>query len=224
MPRPPRTGSGSRKRSARPVSARRPPEGFLYVEGAGDRAIVEGWARSLSPRFERAVRAATIILGGRQPARARAHLQHERERNPEVRGLCILDRDARDEAQLAPLEGLEVFTWSRRHIESYLLDPAAIRRALRRRDHDGTLERFLRDEFPAPDDEAAFHRLDAKKLLAPRGRLALDLGRPISLGRVARTMRPEDYHPDIRQLLERLRILLGQSSPSPVVTLRRPPS
>ena len=222
MPRRPRIGSGSRKRAARPLSARRPPDGFLYVEGAGDRAIVEGWARSLSPRFERAARAATIILGGKQPARARAHLLRERERNPALRGLCILDRDALDEDHPAPLDGLEIFTWSRRHIESYLLDPAAIRRALRRRDHDGTLERFLRDEFPAHDDEAAFRRLHAKKLLAPRGPLALDLGRPIPLGRVARAMRPEDYHPDVRQFLQRLTALLGHSPPAPVVTLRRP--
>jgi hypothetical protein len=195
----------------------------LYVEGAGDRTIVEGWARSVSPRFERVVRSATVILGGRQPDRARAHLEGARAQNPSVRGLCILDRDVLDETEPERLEGLEILTWGRRHIESYLLVPGAIRRALRRRDHDGELERYLRHVFPAPDDEAAYQSLHAKKLLAPRGSLARDLGRSIPLGRVARAMRPDEHHPDVEMLLARLRDLLGHHQPAPIVTLRRTP-
>ncbi len=209
-----------RSKAAQPKAPRR---ALLYVEGAGDRAILEGWARTVSPRLERAVREAAIILGGRQPARARAHLAKLQEQQPGLRGLCVLDRDVAGSGRDEPAPGLEVYTWGRRHIESYLLAPDAIRRGLGRRDHDGRLRRFLAEHFPAPDDEAAFLRLHAKHLLGPRGPLALELGRGrgLPLGRIARRMRPEELHPDVRELLTRLCRVLDFSETAPVVAKRR---
>ena len=219
---PPLSRRPRRTRQASGYEPRKRPPGILFVEGAGDRAIIEGWARSVSPRFERSVRAATIILGGRQPARARRHLQEARQENPGLRGLCILDRDVVADADPEETDGLEIRTWQRRHIESYLLDPEAIRRAFRRRDHDGRLVRFLTDLFPAADDARALRELHAKTLLGPNGRVAAELGRAVPLGRVARAMRPEHHPAEVRQLLVRLATLLGHATPKPVVTLRRP--
>jgi len=210
-----------RSRQESGYAPRKHPQGILFVEGAGDRAIIEGWARSVSPRFERALRSATVILGGRQPARARRHLQKARLERPSLCALCILDRDAAAEDDPGEAEGLEIRTWQRRHIESYLLDPEAIRKALRRRDHDGRLTRLLTDLFPSSDDSDALRELHAKTLLGPRGPVAAEVGRAVPLGRVARAMRPEDHPVEVRQLLGRLATLLGHAPPTPVVTLRR---
>jgi hypothetical protein len=66
---------------------------FLYVEGPRDREIVEGWAQRASRRLAERVRESTVILGGRQPARACEHLAEVRAENGGARGLCVLDRD-----------------------------------------------------------------------------------------------------------------------------------
>ena len=213
-----RTGS---RRGPRPAEAPAPPRAAaIYVEGAGDRAILEGWARVVSPRLERAVRAGSVILGGRQPDRAQRHLARLRQETPGARGLCILDRDGTTGERPRGAEDLEIFVWSRRHIESYLLVPEAIRRGLRRRDHDGALRRFVASHVP--EDDRGYERLHAKRLLGPRGPIAEAVGRPLPLGRIARGMRVEELHSEVQELLGRVSAVLGHAPPAPVVTLRRP--
>jgi hypothetical protein len=116
----------------------------------------------------------------------------------------VLDRD--DEAE-APggSEGLEIFVWSRRHIESYLLVPAAIQRALRLPEHDGRVARLLRQHLPNAADEGTLRDLDAKRLLGATGPIARALGRPLALGRIARAMRADELHGDVSGLLAKLR-------------------
>jgi hypothetical protein len=193
-----------------------PPPAVLYVEGPRDADILEGWARAASVALARAVREAAVILGGRQLARAEAHFAEASAERPGLRGLCVLDRDDVAEAEAAA-GGVEVFTWSRRHIESYLLVPAAIQRALRLPEHDGRVARLLRQHLPSSAPESALRDLDAKRLLAATGPLARALGQPLSPGRIARAMRPDELHPDVAALLERLREAL--LDPEPVVTL-----
>ena len=118
----------------------------------------------------------------------------------------MLDRD--DGSAPSPPDanapGLEFFTWSRRHIESYLLVPAAIRRALRLRDADARIDRVLRDHLPPSGDETAFRALDAKRLLGSNGVLPRALGCSIPLGQVARSTRAEELHADVHALFVRL--------------------
>jgi hypothetical protein len=189
-----------------------PPRGLLYVEGPRDRDILEGWAFAESAPLGRALNAAVVILGGRQPERAAAHFAEEMSTRPGLLGLCVLDRDDGAPAGAARLDGLEVFTWSRRHIESYLLVPAAIQRALRAPDTEGRVARLLRQHLPAWDDERALRDLDAKRLLATHGPLARGLGQPLALGRIARFMRREELHADVSALLARLRQMLLDSA------------
>ena len=196
---------------------------LVYVEGARDRDILRSWARRLSPALGRSLVEAAVILGGRQPARAAAHLRERAARQEgEIAGLCLLDRDR--DASAVPLRDpeprLEFFTWSRLHIESYLLVPDAIRRGLRVDDHDGHFTRWLRRELPPLEDETRMREVDAKRWLGPKGPLARALGRPVSPGRIARAMRPDEFHPDVHRLLERLRTLLGDADASPVVRIR----
>jgi len=183
------------------------PERFLlFVEGARDRGILEGWSQRLFPSLTRRLAHASVIMGGRQPARAVAHFRRVTGEASGARALCVLDRD--DGSAPGPLApnapGLEFFTWSRRHIESYLLVPAAIRRALRLPDADARIDRVLRDHLPALGDESAFRALDAKRLLGSNGVLPRALGCTIPLGQVARATRAEELHADVHALFGRL--------------------
>jgi hypothetical protein len=180
---------------------------LLFVEGARDRGILEGWSQRLVPALTRRLSHAAVILGGRQPARAIEHFRRVRSQAAGTRALCLLDRDdgsAAGEPEAAE-PGLEFFTWSRRHIESYLLVPAAIRRALRLREADGRVERVLRRHLPAAGDETAYRALDAKRLLGSNGVLPRELGCSIPLGQVARATRAEELHADVHALFVRLK-------------------
>ena len=197
-----------------------PPPAVLYVEGPRDRDILEGWARAESVPLGRALDGAAVILGGRRPERAIDHFVAERQRRPGLQGLCVLDRDGGGEASAQGPEGLEVFPWSRRHIESYLLVSAAIQRSLRVRDPEARIARLLRRHLPSWEDERALRDFDAKRLLASHGPLARELGQPLVPGRIARLMRPEEQHADVAALIGRLRgLLLGAAA---VVTLATP--
>jgi hypothetical protein len=183
-----------------------PQRFLLFVEGARDRGILEGWSQRLVPSLTRRLSQASVILGGRQPARAIEHFRRVRSAAAETRALCLLDRDDGSASGLpeAGEPGLEFFTWSRRHIESYLLVPDAIRRALRLREADGRIERALRPHLPAAGDEPAYRALDAKRLLGSNGVLPRALGCAIPLGQVARATRAEELHADVHALFVRL--------------------
>jgi hypothetical protein len=192
------------------------PERFLlFVEGARDRGILEGWSQRHFPSLTRPLSNASVILGGRQPARAAERFRRLRSETEDARALCVLDRDdaSAPHPPDASLPGLEFFTWSRRHIESYLLVPAAICRALRLRDADPRIDRVLRDHLPAKGDENAYRALDAKRLLGSNGVLPRALGCSIPLGQVARATRAEELHADVHALFVRLRGELATSAP-----------
>lgn len=194
----------------------------LYVEGPRDRGLLEAWAFGVAPPLARALPAVTVILGGCQPLRAAEHFRGVRARRRQARALCVLDRDI--EQRLPPERarepGLEFFTWSRRHIESYLLVPEAICRVARVTPEEPRVARWFERALPAPDDEQAFAELDAKGLFAHHGALQQLLGRPVRPAQVARAMRREELHPDVGALLERLRAILGLREPASAV--RRP--
>jgi hypothetical protein len=212
-----------RARSLERGSPEAPAAPFVvYVEGALDRGVLAAWARRLSPRLPAAFEAACVILGGRQPARAAEDLARRRMAAGDARGLCILDGDlpAAPAPPEAAGEGLEVFTWRRRHIESYLLVPAAIERAARA--DDTRLRRLLEDELPPPRDEGAWLSFDAKRFLGPKGPLARQLGRTLAAGWIARAMRAEEIHEEVRALCARLAAGLGVLEPEVAVSLRAP--
>ena len=189
--------------------ARRPdresgePRSFiLYVEGARDRSILRAWASRLIPERASALLEGTVILGGRRPARA---IEHFRARSGKARGFCVLDRDAEDAALPENEAGLEFFTWGRRHIESYLLVPAAIQRALSLPTGDHRVATALAGALPPLDDAVGWRGLDAKRLLSERGPLARTFGRPLPLARIARATREDELHPDIHDAFELMR-------------------
>jgi len=160
----------------------------------------------MMPVLARPLFGASVILGGRQPARAVEHFRNLGGAGSGTRAMCVLDRDDMGEpTPEAPEPGLEFFTWGRRHIESYLLVPAAIARSLNEAPGDRRLARILRDHIPEEGDEDAFRSFDAKRVLGPKGVLTRTLGRPIALGQIARVTRETELHPDVHALFARLR-------------------
>jgi len=190
----------------------------LYMEGPRDRSILRAWAARLMPSHARRLLRDSVILGGRQPGRALDHFRGARRGG---RAVCILDRDD-GEAPLprASDEGIEFFTWSRRHIESYLLVPGAIRRALGLSEDDRRIRRLFEVELPEDSDEGAWCALDAKRMLGPKGALPRLLGRPLPLARIARVTREGELHADVHALFDRFRLELGVRSLLPPRVVR----
>ena len=183
----------------------------FYVEGPRDRSILRAWAYRLMPSRARALFHASVILGGRRPERAVADFAARLEAQPDARGICVLDRDGGG-APVPDANGhdLHFFTWSRRHIESYLLVPAAIRRALDLPEGDRRVERVLLELVPEEGDERAWHALDAKRLLGRQGALPRALGRSLPLARIARATRESELHPDVHALFDAVQDLLDR--------------
>jgi len=215
----------------------------LYVEGARDREILECWARRVDPGLARCIGHNTVILGGRRPARAIADFQKRGGTAAGYSGLVVLDRD--DQPHAGPTDrsksigrdaGLEIFVWSLRHIESYLLVPAAIRRMLRLGPGDRTVERFIEinradDATAVPTKEAPERAaegvtarvrgsLHAKRVLGAGGSLSEALGTELRAGDIARAMRIEDLHGDVRELFDRIGTLSGLAVRRPEVVIR----
>jgi hypothetical protein len=185
------------------------PRFVLYVEGPRDQSLLAAWANRLSPLLARSLDDVTVILGGRQPARAAEQFREMHAADADARGLCVLDRDGEGAPPLPSIAvaGLEFFTWGRRHIESYLLVPDAIRRSLRLPVDDVRIERFFRSELPR--DEEALGAIDAKPLFAFRGEFQQLLGRAVRPIHVARAMHAGEIHSDVLGLLARVRGGLG---------------
>jgi len=141
----------------------------LYVEGARDREILGCWARRVNSSLTRCIEENTVILGGRRPARAVEDFRKRGGVAAGYSGLIVLDRDDHPQMDFAAVSrdvnsmdevsmlgdsvsrsdasteeaGLEMFVWSLRHIESYLLVPEAIRRMLGLEPDDRRVERSI---------------------------------------------------------------------------------
>jgi len=167
---------------------------IVYVEGPQDRAILKAWAYRLLPALGSRLFGASVILGGRRPKRAVDHFRGAGGLDAGLAGICVLDRDHENEPPSADsgVPGLELFTWGRRHIESYLLIPAAIQRSLSMiPDGDRRICRSIEAALPGSADEAAYSRIDAKRLptdFRPAGGARHPRGR--TAPRCAPTLRP----------------------------------
>jgi hypothetical protein len=201
---------------------RRPARRFvLYVEGPRDRDLLRIWARRVSHGLARSLESCVVIMGGRQPERAAEHFARVQAGRDGASGLVVLDRDHHDPAHdWAHGESLDLFTWPRRHIESYVLVPTAIRRAVGSAPDDPRVERLLAEHLPAADDDDAFLEVDAKRLLAAKGPLARGLGQPLSTADIARCMRLDELHDDVLGVLERVGAALGHAGGGPEIVVR----
>lgn len=214
----------------------------LYVEGPRDRDVLRLFAKKLSPELAAAMDPCVRILGGRQPDRAARLFERlltdaagaANKNAAAPTGLCVLDRDDPRHEHPDPnkahgtgsetggegppkTRALEFVVWKRRQIESYLMVPSAIRRCVTKQsaanaDHQ-ILDQVLARTLPDPDNEAAFRKLDAKRVLGARGPIASFLGRPLRAQEIVRNMTPLDVHPDVKEVLARVRDHIGNTQP-----------
>ena len=198
---------------------------LLYVEGPRDRDILRVWSRRVAPRLTRIFDDRAVILGGRRPARAVEHFRDSGGQEAGLRGLVVLDRDHHVETDdgLLAGAGLDIHTWGRRHIESYVLVPTAIRRLVGASADSPRLERIIEEHFPEEGDEAAYRKINAKRLLGNKGPLAQGLGRVLTPGALARSMRAEELHPDVVSLYRRIQSGVGETERD-LEVIRRPPA
>lgn len=182
-----------------------PAQFVLYVEGPRDREILSIFARRESSELSRGVNATAVILGGRQPSRARKHFKNVTVGSSHPSALCILDRDDPSEDCPESENGLEFYMWKRRHIESYLLVPRALTFALADGGNLQQIERVIAREVPSHLKEHDFKTLDAKRLLGVKGPFARAIGKRPDLGRIARNIRLEELHSDVVRVLAKIR-------------------
>ncbi len=187
--------------------------GVLYVESETDEKILREWARTLDhPARKFLERAFVHWLGGRSLREAKAHFFAMQAVFPEMRGLCLLDGDNRDEPDSeTAAAGLEVLRWRRHEIENYLLQPDAIVRFV------GfpplLMEPRVREAFAKQvprgtelfGDHVSLVRVKASdEFLRP---LLNDVGKNTpkrDLHFLAAEMREDEIHPEVREKLDRI--------------------
>ncbi len=219
-----RTGVGRPKRSGHGGGSALSKSRFiLYVEGPRDRELLAIWAQRICPRLSRSLAGAAVILGGRRPARAVEHFRQQGGSAAGHRGLVVLDRDEHgdDDGSVSDEPALDLFMWTRRHIESYLLVPTALSRFLGRRAEGAPVEQLLAELLPEEDDERVHRALNAKRILGSKGPIARALGTAPSPSEIARVMRRDELHADVVSVCEHIRRGLGQETPEPPIIIRR---
>ena len=118
---------------------------ILYVEGQSDERILGEWSRTLDhPARQFFDRPFVHWLGGRSLREARDHYFALRAAFPQIRAICLLDGDNRDEPdEEVNASGLLILRWRRYEIENYLLQPEAIKQFV----GDQSLDRHVDEEF-----------------------------------------------------------------------------
>lgn len=106
---------------------------ILYVEDESDARLLGEWASLLAHPSERFFKFPYLYpMGGSGGlGEAKRHFSALRVAFPELRGLCLLDRDlgTGPEVQDFP-NGLQLLRWQRYEIENYLLNPNVLKRYL----------------------------------------------------------------------------------------------
>ena len=188
----------------------------LYVEGETDGRILAEWAKILDHPARRYLEwPAVHWLGGRSLKESKDHFFAMQAAFPDMRGLCLLDGDNRDESDEEKTRtGLIVLRWRRYEIENYLLHPEAIKRFTRLPSREAEIEeKFWQQVPPGTDlfgDHVALVRVKAStEFLIP---LLQDLGEGTpkrDLYQLAHVMTEDEIHPEIVEKLDRIAEVLN---------------
>jgi predicted ATPase len=193
---------------------------ILYLEDRSDERILSAFAEVLAHPARRVLRRPyTWPLKGNDLRRAREHFFALRGVEGAVRGLVLLDGDARGHAEQ---EGPpRVLHWRRYEVENYLLVPRAIAEVaswgsanlFSEASEQAVLRAFHR-EVPEGTDlfssVAGLSRLKASTEFLPT--LLEAAGRPLpkpDLFLIAQALRPEEVHPEVIEKLDAIAALAG---------------
>lgn len=208
--------------------------GVLYLEDYTDLLTLRAWAEVLAhPALEILTtrlfwkKVVSQPRPGAEGIPARQHFEALAMAVPAPRGLEILDGDGRPEIPPTPITGagLQRMRWKRYEVESYLLHPEALGRFVRlvvgasqAPKHVEALHQHFRDNYPPRflddplGDYAMLVGTKARTLLVPPALTAAGLpGFDYTrYHEIAATMRPDEIHPDVREMLDAIMRAFGQ--------------
>ena len=185
--------------------------GVLYVDSETDERILSEWTRILDHAAQKFFKRAFVHpLGGRSLPEAKAHYFAMKAVYQDIRGLCLLDGDNRDEPdEETTRAGLAVLRWRRYEIENYLLQPEAIARfvnwpLLQNQIYDAFWKQVPR-ETDLFGDHVSLTRVKASdEFLVPLLR-DIEINTPKrDLYLLASIMHENEIHPEIREKLDRI--------------------
>lgn len=184
---------------------------LLYVEGETDGRILAEWARIINHPARRFLEwPAVRWLGGRSLKEAKDHFFAMQAAFPNMRGLCLLDGDNRDEPdEETTRAGLIVLRWHRYEIENYLLHPEAIKRFVGLPSLEAEIDEKFGQQVPHNTDlfgdHVALMRMKAStEFLVP---LLENIGKRTpkkNLYQLANVMNKYEIHPEIVEKLDRI--------------------
>lgn len=201
---------------------------ILYVEDEPDAKLLSEWANILNHPAQHFFKFPYIYPrgGAGELGEAKRHFSALRIAFPEIRGLCLLDRDRSTgpEAQDFP-NGLQLLRWRRYEIENYLLNPVVLKRYLA---PGNALSQSITDQLTL--DQGYIDREFARQGLAGLDYLSDDIQvlrdlkasdllvnvlgktwRPApkrDLNLLARIMYPEEVHPEVAEKLDSIAAIL----------------
>lgn len=186
----------------------------IYVEGETDEKILREWARLLDhPARAFFDRPFVHWLRGSNLNDARSHYFAMQAVVPDLRAVCLLDGDDRDQPDDSTTSaGLRVLRWRRYEIENYLLQPNAITRfASGFPLFEESMRAEVENEFwkqvpPGTDlfgDHVSLVRVKAStEFLVPLFELLRHSTQKKDLYLLAAGMRPEEIHPEVAEKLD----------------------
>ncbi len=194
--------------------------GILYVESEADQRILLEWARTLDHPSKSYLRKPFVHpLGGRSLREAKAHFFAIKAVCEDIRALCLLDGDNRDEPDDETVgAGLRVLRWKRYEIENYLLQPEAIKRFGRFPLANSNVDEAFRKQIPADTDlfgdHVALTRLKASnEFVVP---LLERVDRPTpkkDLYLLAAEMTKAEIHPEVIEKLDQIAATMCSTEP-----------
>lgn len=189
---------------------------LLIVENLSDSRMLRIWAERLGQAWPKNL--VDWPWNGGHAERKQLFLQLQIE-IPELKALSLRDRDdmemnhvdresLRDKSIRPPHDNMMLRVWRRRHIENYVLLPAAIARAAGR--DVAEVEAFMANHalvVPAnfPDRDVATAMLDARgKEITRNGATSIKALYGVSPEGIATVMEPEEIPEDVKTLLNQI--------------------
>jgi len=208
-------------------------QAVLYVEDESDHKILREWAHVLGHKAKGFLDFPYLVpLRGKGSLdEAKSHFQCLRLAQPRIRGLCILDRDAQDIRQPSMPAGLHLEQWGRYEIENYLIIPDLLKRWA-----TDPLHPLLSDannidaEFAANFPPGLDFLQDVPTLRDLKGSdflvgLLQKTQFPLEkrdLYMLAEKMLPDEFHPAIQAMLDKIADILPASPPAVEANLAPP--
>jgi predicted ATPase len=194
----------------------------LYVEDESDHKILREWSEVLGHPATAFLKFPFLVplRGVGNLDEKKRHFQCLRHVNPKIKALCLIDRDLGKEFRSAGMpEGMELHVWNRYEIENYLLNADVVKRFL----GEASLfnspvvdEEFGRSIPPGTDwlaDVRVLRDLKASEFLVD---VLARTSNPLEKGELymlAAKMLPEEIHPEVKLVLDKLAALIPARIP-----------